>query len=100
MLENARSPCRQQVRPRKDLLEPGTWTPHSAIEGVLPTRRGNGQFRGADQKDPRLTAALARAATHDGPCMIEVAIDHQDCSLDMREWGTRVAAANGMPPRS
>jgi TPP-dependent 2-oxoacid decarboxylase len=47
-----------------------------------------------------LSAALARAANHDGPCMIEVAIDHQDCSLDMREWGTRVAAANGMPPRS
>jgi hypothetical protein len=38
-----------------------------------------------------LTAALARATTHDGPCMIEVAIDPQDCSLDMREWGTRVA---------
>jgi hypothetical protein len=38
--------------------------------------------------------------THDGPCMIEVAIDPQDCSPDMREWGTRVAAANGMPPRS
>ena len=47
-----------------------------------------------------LTAALARAITHDGPCMIEVAIDPQDCSPDLREWGTRVAAANGMPPRS
>jgi len=47
-----------------------------------------------------LTAALARATAHDGPCMIEVAIDPQDCSPDMREWGTRVAAANGMPPRS
>ena len=47
-----------------------------------------------------LTAALARATTHDGPCMIEVAIDPQDCSPDMREWGTRVAEANGKPPRS
>ncbi|MGO9919328.1 MAG: thiamine pyrophosphate-binding protein, partial [Isosphaeraceae bacterium] len=42
-----------------------------------------------------LTAALTRAMTHDGPCLIEVAIDPQDCSVDMREWGTRVAAANG-----
>jgi pyruvate decarboxylase len=47
-----------------------------------------------------LSAALAKATTHDGPCMIEVAIDPQDCSPDMREWGTRVAAANGKPPRS
>jgi pyruvate decarboxylase len=47
-----------------------------------------------------LSAALATATNHDGPCMIEVAIDSQDCSLDMREWGTRVAAANGKPPRS
>jgi pyruvate decarboxylase len=47
-----------------------------------------------------LTAALARAATHDGPCLIEVAIDPQDCSPDLREWGTRVAAANGKPPQS
>jgi indolepyruvate decarboxylase len=47
-----------------------------------------------------LAAALVRAATHDGPCMIEVAIYPQDCSVDMREWGIRVSAANGMPPRS
>ena len=47
-----------------------------------------------------LTAALTRATTHDGPCLIEVAIDPQDCSVDMREWGTRVAAANGRPRRS
>ena len=47
-----------------------------------------------------LTAALSKAMTHDGPCMIEVAIDPQDCSPNMREWGTRVAAANGSPPRS
>ena len=45
-----------------------------------------------------MTAALARAKSHDGPCMIEVAIDPQDCNPNMREWGTRVAAANGMPP--
>jgi pyruvate decarboxylase len=47
-----------------------------------------------------LTAALTRAMTHDGPCLIEVAIDPQDCSVDMREWGIRVAAANNSPPRS
>lgn len=62
---------------------------------------GEGKGLGLHAKTAgELTAALARATTHDGPCMIEVAIDPQDCSPDMREWGTRVAAANGMPPRS
>jgi TPP-dependent 2-oxoacid decarboxylase len=62
---------------------------------------GEGKGLGLNAKTAgELTAALARAMTHDGPCMIEVAIDPQDCSPDMREWGTRVAAANGMPPRS
>ena len=62
---------------------------------------GEGKGLGLHAKTAgELTAALARAATHDGPCMIEVAIDPQDCSPDMREWGTRVAAANGKPPQS
>ena len=62
---------------------------------------GEGKGLGLHAKTAgEMTAALAKAMTHDGPCMIEVAIDSQDCSPDMREWGTRVAAANGMPPRS
>ena len=60
---------------------------------------GEGKGLGLHAKTAgEMTAALARAKSHDGPCMIEVAIDSQDCSPDMREWGTRVAAANGMPP--
>jgi pyruvate decarboxylase len=62
---------------------------------------GEGKGLGLHAKTAgEMTAALARAKSHDGPCMIEVAIDPQDCSPNMREWGTRVAAANGMPPRS
>ena len=62
---------------------------------------GEGKGLGLHAKTAgELTAALARATTHDGPCMIEVAIDPRDCSPDMREWGTRVAAANGKPPQS
>jgi pyruvate decarboxylase len=62
---------------------------------------GEGKGLGLNAKTAgELTAALSKATTHDGPCMIEVAIDPQDCSPNMREWGTRVAAANGMPPRS
>jgi pyruvate decarboxylase len=62
---------------------------------------GEGKGLGLQAKTAgEFSAALARATTHDGPSMIEVAIDPQDCSPDMREWGTRVAAANGRPPRS
>jgi pyruvate decarboxylase len=47
-----------------------------------------------------LAAALKTALGHEGPCLIEVDIDPTDCSPTMREWGTRVAAANGKPPRA
>ena len=44
-------------------------------------------------------AAMDRALAHDGPCLIEVPIDPHDCSRELREWGSRVAAANGRAPR-
>jgi TPP-dependent 2-oxoacid decarboxylase len=44
-------------------------------------------------------AAMDRALKHDGPCLIEVPIDPHDCSRELREWGSRVAAANGRAPR-
>ncbi|MGB9202578.1 MAG: thiamine pyrophosphate-dependent enzyme, partial [Terriglobales bacterium] len=46
-----------------------------------------------------LAAALKTALGHAGPCLIEVDIDPTDCSPTLREWGLRVAAANGAPPR-
>jgi TPP-dependent 2-oxoacid decarboxylase len=45
-------------------------------------------------------AAMEQALAHDGPCMIEVAIDPHDCSTELREWGSRVAVANSRPPRT
>ena len=47
----------------------------------------------------QLDQALERALAHDGPCLIEVGIDPHDCSKELREWGGRVAAANGRAPR-
>jgi pyruvate decarboxylase len=46
-----------------------------------------------------LDKAVERALAHDGTCLIEVAIDPHDCSRELREWGGRVAAANGRAPR-
>ena len=46
-----------------------------------------------------LDHAMDRALAHDGPCLIEVPIDSHDCSKELREWGSRVAVANGRAPR-
>lgn len=37
---------------------------------------------------------------NDGPSLIEVAIDRDDRSKDLLEWGRHVAANNGRPPRT
>jgi pyruvate decarboxylase len=47
-----------------------------------------------------LDKATEQALTHDGPCLIEVAIDPHDCSKELREWGSCVSRANGRPPRA
>jgi len=46
-----------------------------------------------------LDHAMDQALAHDGPCLIEVAIDPHDCSRELREWGSRVAVANGRAPQ-
>jgi pyruvate decarboxylase len=44
--------------------------------------------------------AIQKALAHDGPSVIEVVIDKNDCSRDLLEWGTRVCASNARPPRT
>ncbi|MGP0064581.1 MAG: thiamine pyrophosphate-dependent enzyme, partial [Isosphaeraceae bacterium] len=71
---------------------------YAGLMAVLTNREGAGlglRARTADE----LAAAFKTALGHEGPCLIEVDIDPTDCSPTMREWGTRVAAANGKPPR-
>jgi pyruvate decarboxylase len=45
-----------------------------------------------------LDDAIARAEGHDGPVMIEVVIDRDDCSGELLAWGAHVAKNNGRPP--
>lgn len=47
-----------------------------------------------------LDQAISEAMTKDGPVMIEVAIDRDDCSKDLLKWGSYVAKNNGRPRRS
>ena len=44
-------------------------------------------------------AALEEAkGREDALCFIEVVVDKDDCSKELLEWGSRVAAANGRAP--
>jgi len=42
-----------------------------------------------------LTEAVHKARHHDGVVLIECALDRDDCTSELLEWGSRVAAANG-----
>jgi pyruvate decarboxylase len=44
--------------------------------------------------------AIQKALAHDGPSVIEVVIDKDDCNRDLLEWGARVCASNARPPRT
>ncbi len=47
-----------------------------------------------------LDQAVETAMSHDGPAMIEVIIDRDDCSKNLLEWGGYVARNNGRAPRT
>jgi pyruvate decarboxylase len=47
-----------------------------------------------------LAKAITEATDHDGPSLIEVLIDRDDCSKNLLEWGGHVARNNGRPPRT
>lgn len=46
-----------------------------------------------------LTEAIEKARAHKGgPVLIECQIEHEDCSRELLEWGTKVGIANQRPP--
>ncbi|MDF1743822.1 MAG: thiamine pyrophosphate-binding protein [Gimesia sp.] len=46
-----------------------------------------------------LDEAIQTAVSHDGPALIEVLIDRDDCSKNLLVWGGHVAKNNGRSPR-
>jgi len=46
----------------------------------------------------QLKSAIEKATAHDGPSLIEVAIDRNDCNRNLLSWGSHVALANGRKP--
>lgn len=47
-----------------------------------------------------LEAAIEKAKNHDGVAFIECTLDRDDCSKELLQWGSRVATANGRPPKT
>jgi len=45
-----------------------------------------------------LAAAIEKARNHNGLVLIECALDRDDCTKELLEWGSRVASANSRPP--
>ena len=72
---------------------------YAGIMGVFNSSDGDGLgFRAATGKE--LAEAVREALAHKtGPTLIECTIDRDDCTRQLMEWGSRVAAANARPPQ-
>lgn len=52
------------------------------------------------QTEGELAAAISQAQALAGLALVECVIDRDDCTKELLEWGSRVAAANSRPPQS
>ena len=52
------------------------------------------------QTEGELAAAICQAQAHTGLALIECVIERDDCTKELLEWGSRVAAANSRPPQN
>lgn len=65
---------------------------------VFNAADGNGWSTRATTEG-ELDSAIQTGLKHDGPVLIEVQIDRDDCSKNLLEWGSHVAKNNGRAPR-
>ncbi len=67
---------------------------YAALIHVFNAGEGNGLGLKASTAG-ELASAVSQAGAHDGPVLIECTLDRDDCTSELLEWGSRVAAANG-----
>ena len=72
---------------------------YAGLVDVFNAGEGNGLGLKANTS-AQLASAIERARSHDGLVLIECALDRDDCTKELLEWGSRVAAANSRPPAS
>ena len=70
---------------------------YAGIMSVFNAGDGEGRgFRATNGKE--LADAIQQALSHSaGPTLIECTIDRDDCTRELMEWGSKVAAANARP---
>lgn len=69
---------------------------YAGLMDVFNAGEGNGLGLRATTAG-ELSAAISKAVSHKGPVLIECALDRDDCTPELLEWGSRVAAANARP---
>jgi len=67
---------------------------YAGLMDVFNAGEGNGLGLRA-KTTGELAEAISKAIAHCGPVLIECALDRDDCTAELLEWGSRVAAANG-----
>jgi pyruvate decarboxylase len=72
---------------------------YAGIVDVFNAGEGNG-WSCRVKTEGELQEAIKNALDHKGgPSLIEVVLDRDDCSKELLEWGSRVSANNGRPPK-
>lgn len=66
---------------------------YAGLMAVFNADEGNGLGLRAGTAG-ELAEAVTKARSHNGPVLIECALDRDDCTSELLEWGSRVAAAN------
>lgn len=66
---------------------------YAGLMDVFNAGEGNGLGLRATTAG-ELSSAIAKAVSHKGTVLIECALDRDDCTSELLEWGSRVAAAN------
>ena len=71
---------------------------YSELVDVFNAEDGNGiSFKVRNEGE--LQNAIKKSIKHDGLSLIEVIIDRDDCSKELLEWGSKVAANNSRTPK-
>jgi pyruvate decarboxylase len=72
---------------------------YAGIMDVFNAGEGNGWSQRVTTEGELEEAIQSAFSNKGGPNLIEVMLDRDDCSKELLEWGSRVAANNGRPPR-
>jgi len=67
---------------------------YAGLMDVFNAGEGNGLGLRAKTAG-ELSEAISKAVAHSGTVLIDCQLDRDDCSSELLEWGSRVAAANG-----